>query len=213
MVPVAAGIALALKRRASARPSSAASVVMNWIGDGSVKAGTSHEGLNFAAVQKLPVIFIVQANQVALGTRVQQYHLAESFAELPEAYGMWGLSFDGNHVIDAWAAANQAVDRCRAGDGPAMLVATTFRMGGHATHDEREARATFPAEWFAEWGKRDPVGLYESWLTGRRQMADGILTAIEKRIEGEIAAAEQEALASRETSVPDPKTVFEDLYA
>ena len=209
MVPVVAGIALAGKIKGTGR----LPVVMNWIGDGSTKTGTAHEAFNFAAVQKLPAIFIIQSNQVALGTVVQQYHVPESFDELPASYGIWGLSFDGNNVLDAWAAAKQAVDRCRAGDGPAMLVAHTFRMGGHATHDEREARATFPAEWFAAWGKRDPIGLFETWLGNRQPAVGKRLPMIEEMVEAEIAAAEQEALASKEKSVPDPATVFENLYA
>ncbi len=138
MVPVSAGIALA------GRISGTPRVVMNWVGDGSAKSGASHEGLNFAAVQRLPVVYILQNNQVALGTRLDQHHLSGDFADWPAAYGMAGWSFDGNNVLDAYAAAMLAVERCRRGEGPVLLLAHTFRMGGHATHDEREARATFP---------------------------------------------------------------------
>jgi len=213
MVPIAVGIALAGRIHPRIRSSAHPPVVVTWVGDGSTKAGVSHEGFNFAAVQKVPVIFIVQNNQVALGTRLSQHHLPENFEELPEAYGMWGASFDGNNVLDAWAAASLAAERCRAGDGPAMLIANTFRMGGHATHDEREARATFPAEGFAEWGRRDPVGLYEAWGVGRGAWDVGRLAEIEASVEEEIAAAEQEALASKASSIPDPATVLEGLYA
>jgi TPP-dependent pyruvate/acetoin dehydrogenase alpha subunit len=130
-------------------------------------------------VQRVPAVFIVQNNQVALGTSLEKHHLPGGFDELPEAYGMWGAVFDGNNVLDAWAAATLAVDRCRAGDGPAMLVANTFRMGGHATHDEREARATFSADLFASWGKRDPIGLFEAWGVGRGMWDVGRLSGIE----------------------------------
>jgi TPP-dependent pyruvate/acetoin dehydrogenase alpha subunit len=212
MVVVTAGIALAARIQFPI-PDSRLPVAMTWIGDGSTKAGVSHEGFNFAAVQKLPAIFIVQANQVALGTTVASYHLPGSFDELPESYGMWGASFDGNNVLDAWAAATQAVTRCRGGDGPAMLVAHTFRMGGHATHDEREARATFPAEWFADWGRRDPVGMYEGWLMEVRGIAAARLEEVEARIEAEIASAEQEALRSREQAIPRGESAMEGVYA
>lgn len=213
MVPVVTGIALALKLQPPSRLAPQPPVAMTWIGDGSTKAGVSHEGFNFAAVQKVPAIFIVQNNQVALGTSLDQHHLPGNFDELPEAYGMWGASFDGNNVLDAWAAAKLAVERCRAGNGPAMLVANTFRMGGHATHDEREARATFPAEWFAQWGRRDPVGLFEAWLMAGQRATVGGLEAIEARVESEIAAAEQQALASKASAVPDPATTFDGVYA
>ena len=208
MVAVATGIALAAKLRKTN------AVIMTWIGDGSTKAGVSHEGFNFAAVQHAPVIFIVQNNQVALGTRLGQHHLPESFADLPASYGMWGASFDGNNVLDAWAAAALAVERCRRGEGPAMLVANTFRMGGHATHDEREARATFPAEWFARWGQRDPIGLFEEYLKGKGEGGKGKdLAEIEGKIVAEIEIAEREALASKEQSVPPGASALKGVYA
>ena len=94
------------------------------------------------------------------------------------------------------AATRLAADRCRAGQGPALLVAETFRMGGHATHDEREARETFPARLFAEWGKRDPIGSYEEYLKEdgwtERELAD-----VESEVTAAVERAEQEALASR----------------
>ena len=129
---------------------------------------------------------------------------------------MWGASFDGNNVLDSYAAATLAVARCRAGDGPAMLIANTFRMGGHATHDERAARALFAPELFDHWGRRDPVGLFEAYLIGRQ---DGTtarrqeLEAVEAGVEAEIAAAETEALASRERAIPAGESALAGVYA
>ncbi|MBI1723930.1 MAG: hypothetical protein HYR48_08490 [Gemmatimonadetes bacterium] len=206
MVPVIAGIALGSKMRGEKR------VAMTWIGDGSTKASATHEGFNFAAVQKVPAIFIVQNNLVALGTRLGQHHLPEHFDDLAASYGMAGAVFDGNNVLDGFAATRLAVGLCRAGEGPVMLVAETFRMGGHATHDEREARATFPAEWFERWGKRDPIGLYEEHLK-KQGIAGAALEAVEARVEAEILAAEAEALQSREKAVPDPGSAVGGVYA
>src|SRR5262249_22990234 len=158
MPPVAAGIALTFRLR------NERGVALTWIGDGSVKSGPTHEALNFAAVQKLPVIFIVQNNQVALGTPVRLAHLPGHFDDLHLAYGCNGASFDGNNVLDAYAATRIAVDTCRSGKGPVILSAETFRMAGHATHDEQEARQVLPAELFASWGRRDPIGSYEEHL-------------------------------------------------
>src|SRR5207245_9539295 len=140
MVPVVAGVALTFKLRGERR------VALTWVGDGSTKTAAAHEGTNFAAVQRVPAIFIIQDNQVAVGTRLGQHHRPADFREWPASYGIWGAPFDGNNVLDAYAATSIAAERCRRGDGPAMLVAETFRMGGHATHDEREARATLPDE-------------------------------------------------------------------
>ena len=206
VVPVVTGMALASAMRGDG------AVTITWIGDGSTKTGTAHEGLNFAAVRKVPAIFVIHNNQVALGTRVEQHHLPGQFLELPAAYGMAGAAFDGNNVLDAYAAARLAVERCREGRGPVMLVGDTFRMGGHATHDEREARETFPAEWFAAWGKRDPIGLYEEHLKAGG-IAAAALEAVEADVEAEVARAEQAALESRDGRAPAPASAVEGVYA
>jgi len=206
VVPVVAGMALVSRIRGDGV------VVLTWIGDGSTKTGTAHEGLNFAAVQKVPCIFVIHNNQVALGTRLGQYHLPEDFSELPDAYGMAGAVFDGNNVLDAYTAAHLAAERCRSGAGPVMLVGTTFRMGGHASHDEREARALFPADVFAAWGRRDPVGLYEEHLK-RMGVAESVLAGVEAQVEAEVTKAEEDAFHSRGARVPDPATAVEGVYA
>ena len=93
-----------------------------------------------------------------------------------------------------------------------MLVAETFRMGGHATHDEAEARETFDAKLFAQWGRRDPIGLYEEYLAD-----DGVprstLADIEAKVEAEVERAQEEALASRRDHMPEGKSAVEGVYA
>ena len=209
MVPVVTGIALTFSMRGTDQ------VAMTWIGDGSAKAGVAHEGLNFAAVQRAPVVFILQNNQVALGTKLEQHHLASDttpFADWPQAYGMWGGVFDGNNVLDAHALAAIAVKRCREGAGPAMLVAETFRMGGHATHDEAEARETFDPTLFERWGRRDPIGLYEEYLVDEGVSRDE-LTAIEADVEAEVERAQEAALESRRDHLPTGASAVEGVYA
>jgi TPP-dependent pyruvate/acetoin dehydrogenase alpha subunit len=205
MVPVIAGIALTFKLRNEPR------VAMTWVGDGSTKTAAAHEGTNFAAVQKVPAIFIIENNQVALGTRLEQHHLPADFKDWPASYGVWGASFDGNNVLDAYAATRLAAERCRSGNGPALLIAETFRMGGHATHDEREARETFPAELFATWGKRDPIGLYEEYLKEEGVKAKA-LADIEADVSAEVEKASEEALASRE-HMPAGESALKGVYA
>ena len=209
VVPVVTGIAMTFKMRRSDR------VAITWIGDGSTKTGVVHEGLNFAAVQKVPAIFIIQNNQVALGTRLDQHHGAaatEKFAPWPKAYGMWGGVFDGNNVLDAYALTALAVERCRRGEGPALLVAETFRMGGHATHDEAEARRTFDASLFEYWGKRDPVGMFEEHLV-RTGISRERLAEAERAVESEVDAAEQEALKSKAEHSPEGSSALGGVYA
>jgi 2-oxoisovalerate dehydrogenase E1 component len=204
--PVAAGIALAAKIRGEPR------VVLTWIGDGSVNAGPTHEALNLAAVQRLPVIFVVQNNQVALGTPVAAHRRPDTFRELHRAYGCAGWSFDGNNVVDAYAATRLAAERCRAGDGPVLLDAETFRMGGHATHDEQEARVVLPPELFDYWGKRDPIGVYEEWLK-RRGLGAARLDEVERRVTEEVDRAVEQALESRTARGPRPESAVEGVYA
>jgi len=206
MPPVAAGIALASRMRGEQR------VALTWIGDGSVNAGPTHEALNFAAVQRLPVVFIIQNNQVALGTPVTVHRIPDHFRDLHKAYGCAGWSFDGNNVLDAYAATVLAAERCRRGEGPVILDADTFRMGGHATHDEQEARQVLPAELFAYWGARDPIGLYEQWL-----LTHGVdparLAAAEQEVSDAVDRAAEEALESRKTRTPGGERAVEDVYA
>jgi TPP-dependent pyruvate/acetoin dehydrogenase alpha subunit len=205
MVPVIAGIALTFKIKREPR------VALTWVGDGSTKTAAAHEGTNFAAVQRLPAIFIIENNRVALGTRLEQHHLPADFKDWPASYGVWGAVFDGNNVLDAYAATRIAAERCRKGDGPALLIAETFRMGGHATHDEREARETFPPELFITWGKRDPIGLYEEYLKDERIPAK-VLGELEADVTEQVERAAAAALASRE-QMPEGAKALEGVYA
>src|SRR5262245_12052681 len=157
LVPVFTGIALAFKQRGERR------VALTWVGDGATKTTAFHEGMNLAAVLKVPAIYVLQNNQVALGTRLDQ-HQAGPFTGWSAAYGVIGFSCDGNNVLDTYAATRLAAEHARDGDGAVIVFANTFRMGGHATHDEAEARALFKPEVFAYWGQRDPIGMYEQYL-------------------------------------------------
>ena len=205
MVPVITGIALTFKMNHEAR------VALTWVGDGSTKTAAAHEGTNFAAVQRLPAIFIVQNNQVALGTRLAQHHLPGDFRDWAASYGIEGAAFDGNNVLDAYAATSLAAARCRRGEGPALLVAETFRMGGHATHDEREARETFPDSLFKEWGRRDPIGLFEEYLKEEGWSATG-LADVERDVTAEVERAAEQAVQSK-ARMPKGETALAGVYA
>ncbi len=206
MPPVTAGIALSFVLRGERR------VVLNWIGDGSVASGPTHEALNLAAVLRLPAIYIIQNNQVALGTVVSKHHLPATFDDLHDGYGVMGWSFDGNNVLDAFAATKLATDLCRSRQGPVILCAETFRMGGHATHDEAEARLVIPGETFEFWGKRDPIGLFEEHLK-LHGVSEAALAEVEGRVSEEVDRAAVAALRSREHNEPSPETADLDVYA
>ncbi len=205
LCPVVAGVALAFKQRREPR------VVLTWIGDGATKTTAFHEGMNFAAVLRVPAIYVLQNNQIALGTRFQQ-HQAGPFTAWSKAYGIKGVSCDGNNVLDTYAATRLSANLARSGNGPAIVFAETFRMGGHATHDEKEAREIVAPEVFEYWGKRDPIGMYECYLESQGTPKSA-LDAVEGDVVDEIARAERDALISRESNVPKPETAMENVYA
>jgi TPP-dependent pyruvate/acetoin dehydrogenase alpha subunit len=195
-VPVMAGLALAFKNRRDSR------VALTWIGDGAARTAACHEGINFAAVQRLPVVYVIQNNQVALGTPPSREG-AGRLRDWPAMYGLPGWTCDGNNVLDVYAASCLAVELCRRGGGPAVVLAETFRMGGHATHDEKEARDMMDATLFETWGRRDPIGQYESYLL-ERGVAPARLEQIENEVIREMDAAAAQAETSRER-LPEPR--------
>lgn len=199
-VPVVSGIALAFKLRAEKR------VALTFVGDGATRTAAFHEGMNFAAVERLPVVFVLQNNQVALGTRAEE-HGPGDLGRLAEAYGVRSFPADGNNVLDVLAATRLGVARGREGQGPAMVVAETFRMGGHATHDEREARDTFPAELFEHWGRRDPVGLFEAYMESRG-IGQDVMAEMEAGVTEEMDAAATAALATRDEPLSVEKAIY-----
>ena len=205
LAPVVAGVALAFKQRGERR------VVLTWIGDGATKTTAFHEGMNLAAVLRVPAVYVLQNNQIALGTRLDQ-HQAGPFTAWSKAYGITAFSCDGNNVLDTYAATKLAADLARSGSGPAIVTAETFRMSGHATHDEAEAREICGAELFEYWGKRDPIGMYESWLEAQG-VSKTTLDETEQKVIAELAQAEKEALASRERNMPKPETAIAGVYA
>lgn len=194
MVPVVTGMALAFRQRGEAR------VALTWIGDGATKTTPVHEGLNLAGVLRVPSIFVLQNNQVALGTRLDQHQL-DGFAGWPAMYGLRGAFADGNNVLDVYAATRIAAAHARDGGGATLLIVETFRMGGHATHDEAEARSTFPSSLFEHWGRRDPIGMYEEYLIGEG-VERARLEAMEEEISTQVDAAADAALANRDAKMP-----------
>jgi len=206
LVPVFTGLALSFQIKKERR------VAMTWVGDGARWTAEFHEGMNLAAVQRAPLVIVLQDNEVALGTRASAHSKAPC-EKMAAAYGVEGLVCDGNHVLDVHAKSSEAVGLCREGKGPVMLTAKTFRMGGHATHDEAEARALFPPEVFAHWGRRDPIGMYETWLRDARSVSPETLARIEDQVSDEVERAAEAALAARGTAMPAEHRVSEGVYA
>jgi len=201
VIPVMAGIALA------ARMKGEDSVAMTYIGDGGTSTGDFHEGLNMAAVFDVPLVLIVENNGYAYSTPVSRQARVEDLIVKADAYGIPGEIVDGNDVLAVYDAAKRAADLARGGGGPVMLEMKTFRMKGHAEHDDAKY---VPPELFEQWQARDPLLRYDRVLE-----AEGILTAEERdtrvaRLKKQIDADADFAL---ESPMPDPDFAAGRVYA
>lgn len=200
-IPVCAGVALAARQRKEDR------VALAYIGDGGTNTGDFHEGLNFAATLQLPVVLIVENNGYAYSTPISQQLAIADLVDRAAAYGIPGVIVDGNDVIAVYNATRTAVDRARQGDGPTLIEAKTFRMRGHAEHDDA---SYVPKELFEHWALRDPIARLGSYLDSHRLWNEQDRAQIGTRIESELDEAVESALAAPE---PEPGTQRDGVYA
>lgn len=200
-VPVAAGMALACRQRGEDR------VVLTFFGDGATSTGAWHEGVNFAAVLRLPLVLVLENNQYAYSTPVSRQTAARSFVDKAPGYGIAGVAVDGNDVLAVYAAAREAVDRARRGDGPSLIECVTMRIRGHS---EADTFAYVPRALLEEWAARDPIAQFERRLREQGILTDEADAAQQERISREV----EEGLAWAEASPePRPESVAEGVYA
>src|SRR3712207_6015457 len=168
---------------------------ITWFGDGSTSRGDFHEAMNWAGVQKLPVIFVLENNQYAYSTPVNQ-QFAVNPVERAAAYGFPGESVDGNDPEAVFEATRRARERALAGEGPTLIEAVTMRMHGHAAHDDMKY---VPKAQIEEWRAKDPIDRQV-----RRVESLGVdVQAMRDEVKAEIEAAVEEALTM---PMPDPDT-------
>ncbi len=200
LIPVMTGVAMA------GRYLGQKIVAMTWIGDGGTSTGAFHEGLNLAATRRAPLVLVVENNQWAYSTPVKRQVPTRDLADRARAYGVASYIVDGNDVLAVYRTAKEAVERCRAGEGPALIEAKTMRMRGHAQHDPAEY---VPQEMFAYWKARDPIDRYVKYLTDNRIWDAKTKAEIDARIEGEL----KEDLAYAESSpFPPPELAEQGVY-
>jgi TPP-dependent pyruvate/acetoin dehydrogenase alpha subunit len=200
LIPVLTGVAMA------GRYLGQKIVAMTWIGDGGSSTGVFHEGLNLAASQKAAFVLILENNQWAYSTPVRRQVPLENLADRAKAYGISSYIVDGNDPVAVYSTAKEAVERARAGEGPILIEAKTFRRRGHAQHDPAEY---VPAEQREYWEKRDPITLYEKFLTaekmldfkGKKEIEDKINTLLEKERE-----------FAENSPMPPPELASEGVY-
>src|SRR5437016_585025 len=173
MMLVATGMAMAFKLRGEQR------CALTWFGDGSTSRGDFHEAMNWAGVQKLPVIFVLENNQYAYSTPLTAQFAVDP-VERAAAYGFVGVTVDGNDVEGVFDAARVARARALAGAGPTLIEAVTMRMHGHAAHDDMKY---VPKEQVEQWRKRDPVEPQESRLRELGVEVDAVRAAVQAEID------------------------------
>ncbi|MFN3484845.1 MAG: thiamine pyrophosphate-dependent dehydrogenase E1 component subunit alpha [Planctomycetota bacterium] len=178
MVPVMAGLALAARIRREPR------VALTYVGDGATSTGDFYEGLNFAAVLRLPLVVIIENNGYAYSTPVSRQSLLENLADKARAFGIPGAVGDGNDVLEVYRLTRRCVQDARAGGGAQLLEFKTFRMRGHAPHDSAEY---VPRELFEQWARKDPIARFERTLglspEERRAVEERVRKVVEDAVE------------------------------
>jgi 2-oxoisovalerate dehydrogenase E1 component alpha subunit len=184
-------------------------VALTWFGEGGTSAADFHTGLNFAAVRKIPVVFVCRNNGWAISVPRERQTGSETIAQKAIAYGMPGERVDGNDLLAVHAAVRRGRARAAAGEGPTLVEAVTYRLEGHSTSDD--PRAYRPAELVAPWKEKEPILRTRRYLE-RRGLID---EAADARLREEVRAEIQRALAEAEAFPPKPplESLFEDVYA
>ncbi len=179
MMLVATGMAMAFKLRGEAR------CALTWFGDGSTSRGDFHEAMNWAGVQKLPVVFVLENNQYAYSTPVDKQFAVDP-VKRADAYGFAGVTVDGNDAEAMFDATFAARSRAVAGEGPTLIEAVTMRMHGHAAHDDMKY---VPREQVEQWRARDPIDRQEKRLRALGVDVDELRASVAAEIEAAAAEA------------------------
>jgi TPP-dependent pyruvate/acetoin dehydrogenase alpha subunit len=200
-IPLAAGMALALKMRGERQ------VVACFFGDGAVAEGAFHEGLNMAALWKLPVLFVCENNLYGASTHVSKVMKDTRISRRASHYGFNGQTVDGNDVLAVYDSARQAAAECRAGNGPVLLELLTYRRTGHS---RRDTCAYQPTEEREEWFSRDPLDRFAAVLLQRGDISQADLEQVKSSVGQQISEAVEMA---KKAAPPAPEELLQDVFA
>ncbi len=187
MIPTCCGAAMTFKMRGEKR------VALTWTGDGASSLGDFHEGINFAAVQNLPLVLFIQNNQYAYSTPTRLNCVAKDFVDKAVGYGIEGVQVDGNDVLAVYETAKKAIDKARNGGGPTLIESITMRMKGHAEHDDF---FYVPKDFYNEWLKKDPIVRFENYLHEIEKVTLDEFQAMQDKVRDIVDEAEKFALDS-----------------
>ncbi len=202
---VSGGFGLAIGASISIINQGKDNVAVCFFGDGAANEGNFHEGLNFASILDLPVLFICENNQFAEGTTHDYASASETIAERAAAYNMPGVRVDGMDVMEVYKATQEAVERAKKGEGPTLIECDTYRKYGHFEGDEQKVKSpddrNADKNATVEFRKR---AIEENWLTEKE--ADEIEKAAEQAVEDAVKFAE-------ESELPDEDSLYKDVFA
>lgn len=196
-LPISVGVGLSIKQRQTQQ------VCVAVFGDGGANTGAFHESLNMASIWKLPIIYLCENNQYAMSMPMQRAFNIERISQRGAAYGIPGVSVDGNNLLDVYAAVKQAAERARAGEGPTLVESLTYRWRGHSKSDKQAYRTRDEVK---EWQQRDPINRFAAVLGLSEAELNAVREAAQKQIEAAVAFAE----ASPEPAV---ENIGEGVYA
>jgi len=200
MVPVMAGITLTFRMRGERR------VGLVYVGDGAMSTGAFHEGMNLAAVRRLPLVVIAENNGWSYSTTLERQTAVPQLVLKAKAYGVPGERADGNDVLAVYETTRRAVDRARAGEGVTLIELVTYRRKGHAEHDDQHY---VPKEELARWERQDPIARFMQRVTESGWLEAGALAEADARVAAELDAAVAEAEAE---PLPEPATALDGVY-
>jgi TPP-dependent pyruvate/acetoin dehydrogenase alpha subunit len=200
-LPVAAGVGLTMKMEGKD------SVCIAYFGEGASNTGDFHEALNFAGVNKLPIVFICENNLYAYSVPVEKSMAVEDVAVRAEGYGFDGVAINGNDVLAVYQAVKGARRRARAGEGPTLIECKTYRWHGHSEHDKAFYRTK---EELAMWKSRDPLPTFTTYLEHMSVLSPEKDQEIDQRIKDTLDDAVRFAEDSPD---PAPEEAVTDLYA
>jgi TPP-dependent pyruvate/acetoin dehydrogenase alpha subunit len=185
-------------------------VALTYFGDGATSTGSCHEGINFAAVQRLPIIFICENNQIALTTPTEKQCALDQLVDRALGYGIPGVQVDGNDVLEVYRVTKEAVDSARKGGGPTFIEAITMRMHGHASFYKPPNYPGIPPEKLDGWQLKDPIRRFSAFLHEQGVLDDALEAEISARLKEEI----EDAVAYAEScSFLPPEEVLTDVFA
>ena len=198
----ATGVAMAQKLRRSPH------VVIGMLGDGTTNTGYFHEGVNFAAVMKLPIAIVIENNQYAISTPIRAMALVENLSERAASYGIPGITADGTDVVASYLAVKQAIERARRGEGPTLVELKAYRWGGQTLKDPDRVR---PPDEKAAARERCPIQRLRERLMSEGALAEDEFQSMVTRTRAEIASAEAQARQKARISPPDESTILSAL--